>query len=288
MRGVGYFKQALQRSRDYAPAYAGLADAYLNVQFNTPNPNETLRKAEEAVKTALSLDDRLPEAHFAKARILSRNWAWRGAIQEIERTIQLEPSYGPALNRRGDLLLYAGREQEARFAFQKAEAVDPMMPNLLERKLLMLFYMRRFDEVVELSKQYPDVLGSSYYLGRAYAEKGALQEGIALLETNWSSSRRGQGFGALAALYARAGRRADATKLLDEVRERAKRTYIKPSSMAQLYIGLGDFDEAFRWLDRAYEEHDPTLSSLKLEICWDPIRNDQRFKSLLKKVHLDE
>src|ERR1700730_2316863 len=105
---------------------------------------------------------------------------------------------------------------------------------------------------------------------------------------NWSRTGGGQWFGALASMYVRAGRRADAMKLLDKVREIANRTYIKPSSMAQLYVGLGDFDDAFRWLYRAFDEHDPTLSNLKLEICWDPIRNDQRFKSLLKKVHLDE
>jgi len=88
----------------------------------------------------------------------------------------------------------------------------------------------------------------------------------------------------LAGLYVRAGRRAEALKLLDEGRAMARHTYVKPSSMAQLFIGLGDLDEAFRWLDRAREEHNPTLATLRLETCWDPIRGDARFQALLRQV----
>jgi hypothetical protein len=95
------------------------------------------------------------------------------------------------------------------------------------------------------------------------------------------------GFGVLAGLYVRAGRRADALRLLDEVRATAKHSYISPGTMAQLYIGLGDLDEAFRWLDRAYEEHDPTLESLRLEAYWDPIRGDPRYEALLHELNLD-
>ena len=92
----------------------------------------------------------------------------------------------------------------------------------------------------------------------------------------------------LAIAYVRTGRRSDALKLLDDVRETAKHRYIKPSSIAPVYLALGDLDEGFRWLDRAVDEHDPVLCWLKLDSTFAPARNDPRFKVLLKKVRLDE
>ena len=86
----------------------------------------------------------------------------------------------------------------------------------------------------------------------------------------------------------RAGRRVDALKLSEEVHNLSSHMYLKPSSMAQLSIALGKHDEAFQWLDRAYEEQDSTIATLKVETLWDPLRSDPRFKELLKRVHLDE
>jgi len=148
--------------------------------------------------------------------------------------------------------------------------------------------MKRCNEVVELARQYAGDANSNagYYVARCYAEKGMLPEAIQQLE-----ARRARmpwaGFGVLAGLYVRAGRRADALRLLDEVRATAKHSYISPGTMAQLDIGLGDVDEAFRWLDRAYEEHDPTLESLRLEAYWDPIRGDPRYEAVLHKLNLN-
>jgi TolB-like protein/DNA-binding winged helix-turn-helix (wHTH) protein/Tfp pilus assembly protein PilF len=287
VRAAEFLSKAIEANSNYAPAYAGLADAYARMWLAPRNPNETLPKAQQAMERALRLDERLPEAHYSKAGILTRNWDWSGALHEIDRAIALNPSLGPALWRRGELLLYTGREREARDAFEKAEAVDPMAPNLLALKIQNLFYMRRCDETIELAKQYAGDGNANYYLGRCYAEKGMLAEAIDLLEARRRITA-GQGFGVLAGLYVRAGRRADALKLLDEARAMARHTYVKPSSMAQLFIGLGDLDEAFRWLDRAREEHDPTLATLRLESCWDPIRGDPRFQALLHQVNLDK
>jgi DNA-binding winged helix-turn-helix (wHTH) protein len=162
-------------------------------------------------------------------------------------------------------------------AFQKAEAVDPMAPNLVSDKIQSLSYMRRFDESVESSRQYAGDSNAGYYLGRCYLEKGRIEEAIRQLESV-RNKQTGLGFGVLGAVYVHAGRRAEALRLLEEVRASARHTYIKPSSMAQLYIGLGDLDEAFRWLDRAYDEHDPTLSTLRVETCWDPVRAVRGFR----------
>ncbi len=287
IQAAEFFSRAIEVSPRYAPAYTGLAQAYMRMWLAPRNPNETLPLAQQAIERALALDDMLADTHAAHAVLLSRNWDWSGAMREVNRAIELNPSLGPALWSRGDLLLCTGREQEARKAYEKAEAVDPMAPNLLAVKIQTLFMMGRCDELVGLAKQYARDGNAAYFLGLCYADQGRLIDAIALLE----EARRktpGQGFGMLGAFYVQSGRRDEALKLLEEARATARHTYVKPASMAQLYLGLGDLDEAFRWLDRAREEHDPTLFTLRMKGCWDPIRSDPRFRELLRKVNLDK
>jgi tetratricopeptide (TPR) repeat protein len=286
MRALAFFDQALKRDPQYAPAYAGQADAYSQMWIAGVNPDETLPKAKEAAEAALKLNDRLAEAHLAKAALLARNWDWSRAIAETDRALQLAPSLGPALWKKGTLVLIIGREQGARSAFEYAEAIDPMAPNLFEMKIESLLGMKRFDEMIKLAKQYPDAPASAYFLGKAYAEKGIVTEGLAKLELH--RARGGQGYGMLTAAYMQTGRRGDALKLLDEVRETARHRYVKASSIAAVYLAIGDLDQGFRWLDRAVDEHDPTMCWLRLDSAFAPARNDPRYQLLLKKVHLGE
>src|SRR5262249_32674562 len=150
-----------------------LADAYLR-NFVAMGPRETLPRAGEAIEAALRLDDGLAAAHHSRAILLSRNYDWRGAIAETARAIELAPSFAPALWRRGILLLALGRKQEARAAYEVAEAVDPLAPNMLYNKIQGLFFMERYDEVLELAAKYSDINSRAYYLGRVYGQKGML------------------------------------------------------------------------------------------------------------------
>jgi TolB-like protein/tetratricopeptide (TPR) repeat protein len=286
IQALAFFDQALKRDPQYAPAYAGLAVAYSQMWIAGVNPDQTLPKAKEATEAALKLNDGLAEAHLAKAVLLARNWDWPGAIAETDRALRLSPSLGPALWKKGTLLLIIGREQDARSAFEYAEAIDPMAPDLFQMKIESLLGMKRFDEMIKLARQYPYAPASAYFLGKAYAEKGMMTEALEKLELH--RVRGGQGYGMLTAAYVRTGRRSDALRLLDEVRETAKRRYVRASSIAAVYLALGDLDQGFRWLDRAVDEHDPTLCWLRLDSAFAPARNDPRFHSLLKKVHLDE
>jgi tetratricopeptide (TPR) repeat protein len=126
-----------------------------------------------------------------------------------------------------------------------------------------------------------------YYLGRVYADQGRLAEGIELLEKAYKIREgQGKGFGMLANLYARAGRRTDALRLIEEAKELSRRQYVSPVSLAQAYIGLGDKDQAFAWLNKAFEERDTVMTSLRVEPAFDPIRSDPRFTALLKRMRL--
>jgi TolB-like protein/DNA-binding winged helix-turn-helix (wHTH) protein len=283
-----YCQQAADRNPAYAPAFSCLADAYAGMWTAGLDPKAALARARDAAERALRLDPRLAEAHLSKARILAGNWDWTGALAEAEEAIRLAPSFGAALWFRANLLLFTGQWDDAQIAYGRAEAADPMSPGMLRQKLQSLFCMRRYDDTIAFAKQNSFELGATYYSARAYAEKGMLPEAIQLYEEyRRRSTKRMYGFGALTGLYVRAGRPDEALRILHEVNERARHSYVRPYSMAQLHTGLGDFDEGLRWLDKAYAEHDSMLWFLKIEPCWDPLRGHPRFQALLRKTNLE-
>ncbi|MGH9721026.1 MAG: tetratricopeptide repeat protein, partial [Bryobacteraceae bacterium] len=117
---------------------------------------------------------------------------------------------------------------------------------------------------------------------------GMAKEAVKALEKLHPSGEvGGRGFGMLGATYVRAGRRADALKLLDQVRHREKWAYVSPVSVAQIYLGLGDHDRAFEWLEKGYRARDATMTALGVEPAYDPIRGDPRFRSLVRRLNLN-
>ena len=126
-------------------------------------------------------------------------------------------------------------------------------------------------------------------MGRAYASKGLLTEALAHLE-KWHKipeRSRPRGFGMLASTYARAGRRTDALKLLDQVTERSKRAYVSPLSVAQIHIGLGDSERALEWIEKAFQERDTAIATLKTEPAYDSLRSTAQFRDLLRRLKLE-
>jgi TolB-like protein len=282
-----YCQQAIDSEPSYAPAYSCLADAYLGMWTAGTDPRPALARARMAALTALRIDNRLAEAHLSMANIHLASWDWKAALSETQKAIDLAPAFGPALWRRANLLLFTGHDDEARLAFAKAEAADPMCPGIVQQKLEMLFCMRQYDSTIALAGQHSLDPAASYYSARAFAEKRMLREALEHYEEyRRRSSKRRHGFGALTGLYLRAGRREDAWRIFNDVTETARHEYVRPVSMAQLHAGFGDFDQAFQWLDKAYEQHDTMLRFLKVEPFWDPVRRDPRFDRLLKRINL--
>jgi tetratricopeptide (TPR) repeat protein len=156
-----------------------------------------------------------------------------------------------------------------------------------------LFYARRYDEAVRhlqrTQKMYPEFLSPSIELSKAYAQLGRYEEALAEAEKARKLPEFDPYYGAIGWVYARAGRKAEARRLLRRLQELSKQRYIDPAAMATIYIGLGQNEEALTWLERAYEQRGSYLILfLNVDPVYDPLRDDPRFQDLLRRMNLPE
>jgi tetratricopeptide (TPR) repeat protein len=246
-----------------------------------------MRKTREAAERALQIDDTLAEAHAVLGASLSAfEWDWAGAARELDRAIQLNPNLGRAYILQNSLYMHEGRFTEMERVLRRAQLLDPLSSSNGAKFVQLYYYSRQYDRVADYCRS-ASTEWMVYYLGRVYADQGRLTEGIELLERAYKMREGpGKGFGMLANLYGRAGRRVDALRLIEEAKALSRKQYVSPVSLAQAYIGLGDKDQAFAWLDRGFEERDTVMTSLRVEPAFDPIRSDPRFAALLKRMRL--
>jgi TolB-like protein/Tfp pilus assembly protein PilF len=283
-----YFDKAIEKDPNFAPAWVGLAEVYrLQGDSAYAAPKEMMRKTREAAERALRIDDTLADAHAVLGASLSAfEWDWTGAARELDRAIQLNPNLGRAYILQNSLYMHEGRFAEMERALRRAQLLDPLSTANGAKFVQLYYYSRQYDRVVDYCRS-ASTGWMVYYLGRVYADQGRLTEGIELLERAYKMREGpGKGFGMLANYYARAGRRVDAFRLINEAKALSRQQYISPVSLAQAYIGLGDKDQAFAWLDKGFEERDTVMTSLRVEPAFDPIRSDARFAALLKRMRL--
>jgi tetratricopeptide (TPR) repeat protein len=272
----------------------GLADAYIALAtFDALPPKETFPKAREAVLQALQLDEHLAEAHvsLANARFLY-DWDWAGAEDEFKRAIAINPGYSDAHQMYGYFVSSMGRSDEALREMQRAQDLDQVSLPKITAVGEALFDARRYDEAIAAFQKALEMdpnSGFTYWaLGRAYTEKEMYPEAIAAFKKSIPLSGDSPDESAsLGCVYARSGKKAEARKMLDHLQELSKKKYIAPSVIAELYTALGEKDQAFVWLDKAYEDHDFILVLLKVEPTFDNLRSDPRFTVLLKRIGLD-
>jgi DNA-binding winged helix-turn-helix (wHTH) protein/TolB-like protein/Tfp pilus assembly protein PilF len=289
-KAITYFKQAIELDPAYALAYAGLADTYAflgSAYFDALPPKEDMPKAKAAATRALELDETLAEAHCALAYVLG--WFdhdWPGAERELKRSLELNPNYATAHQRYGWYLLARGQLDAALEEMKRAQELDPLSPPININIGAFLYHQRRYDEalaqfesVVELA---PDFGWNHAYLGMAYLQKGDYAGAISELRQEkipWEQS-----VWVLAVVYARSGRPKEARKILSRFHEFAQRRYVSPTAFILIYAALGDKDQAFAWLERAYEERDWDLGLLNVDPKLDSLRSDPRFANLLNRV----
>ena len=294
-KGAEYFRQAIAIDPNYALAYNGLAYYYLMATDWMLAPTDAMPKAKEAATRALAIDDTLAEAHaFLGLAYVWFDWNWTGSEREFRRAIELDPNSAVARDFYGAYYLTAvGRADQAIAECERALQIDPLS---LEANVLLgasLFFARRYDQAVEQARRTvdmePNFWFGHYELGLTYAQMGKLPESIAEFRTAAQlEDRIAETAGLLGWAYGIAGQREEALKVLDELREREQRAYVDPSDVAFVYIGLGDKDQAFEWLDKAYVEHSYVLAWLRAHPLFDSLRSDPRFAALLKKVRLDK
>ncbi len=288
-RANEHFKQALEKDPDSAPAYAGLADSYLIL---SAFEKELRASARAAVAKALELDDSLAEAHTSMGMLrLIDEWDWSAAERELKRALELNPGSAEAHSVYGELLLLTGRSEEGIAETTLALRLDPLSP-LRSADLASAFVSaRHYDRAIEQGLKtvdlFPNFNQGPLNLGWAYFYKGMYQEAIAAFQ---SASRLGspQGKAGIAQVHAMQGDPTELRALIEELLiQRSGARYVSPSRIARLYAVLGEKEQAFAWLETAYEEHDALLSVVKVWAVWDGLRSDPRFTALLRRMGLE-
>jgi len=292
-KSLEHYQRALEADPNYAPAYSGIADAYLTAyDYEYLPPEEAGPKARAAAERALALDETLAEAHNSLAHLSLHDWEWRAAEREFRRAIELDPSYVPAHHWYSLCLTALGRVDEAVATMRKAQTLDPLSLRINADLGMALFAARRYDDAIAQERRTIELDSSfrvSYWImGMAFEQKGMIEEARRSFREALARSPGNPNFlGSLAHSYAIAGQRDSARAILDSLEPQARRGEGSPFYIALVYAGLGQKDRAFQWLERAYGERSGSVRYLRVEPRLEPLRTDPRFRALLTKVRLD-
>jgi TolB-like protein/DNA-binding winged helix-turn-helix (wHTH) protein/Flp pilus assembly protein TadD len=290
---ITYFNQAIKKDPTFAPGYLGLASAYwdLGSVFMGGVGEQERPRAVLAAQKALELDPELAEAHVLMALIAETQWHWAEAESEYHRALDLRPNDAFAYSGLAWWLDCQGRTEEAVTMRRHARELDPLAVSGADLGWDLLF-ARRYDEAIQelhsVLAVKPDDAFPLWILGFALIANHDPQGAIPELEKGVSVSNRSPAvIGLLVNAYAQAGRRRDALRLLDELTRRRQTEYVPATAFVFAYLGLGNYDQAFVWLEQAYKEQSYALQTLKVLPLFDPIRTDPRFTNLLHRVGLD-
>jgi TolB-like protein/DNA-binding winged helix-turn-helix (wHTH) protein/Tfp pilus assembly protein PilF len=291
---VQYFSEAVQKDRNYGLGYAGLADSYILLgEYSLIPAQDAFPTARNAAAKALELDDTLAEAHNALAAVKTDyDWDWSGAEGEFRRAIGLNPSYATAHQWYAELLSALGRHREALAEIRQAQQLDPFSQIINTVNGDILRTAGQLDLAIEQLRNTleidPNFAHAHFHLGMTYLRKGAFTEAVSEFQRAATLSPSVADYkGGLGYAYARAGNRAEARKVLDELKERSKRTYISWFYIAAIHAGLNEKDQAFACLEKAYEQREQGLAVMNREPMFDPLRSDPRFEGLLHRMGLE-
>ena len=293
-KSVEYFQQAIDLDPGYAQAYAELAESYLDLGgvLGFFSPREFYPKAKAAALKALEIDETLAEAHSSLASIKQYfDWDPAGAEKEVKRALQLNPNYAQAHHTYGTVLQSVERFDEAIAERKRAAELDPLSPAAIADVGYPYYYARRYDQAIEHYRRAleldPNFFWSYLWIGQAMVQQGRYEEAIA--EINRALTLSADNTRVVATLghaYGVAGRRGEAQQVINRLLERSKHSYVAPYYIALVYTGLGEKDEAFDWLEKAYEERESYFNLFKVEPVFDSLRSDPRFLGLLKRIGL--
>jgi serine/threonine protein kinase/TolB-like protein/Flp pilus assembly protein TadD len=293
-KSIEYFGKAIAEDPDYALAYAGLADSHsvLGSAVGGFSPRETFPKARAAALKALEIDDTLAEAYAALIWVRLRyDWDWPAAEGEIRRAIELNPNYAITRERHAYYLMVMGRPDEAIAEIRRAQELDPLSLNINAVVGSHLYHARRYDEAIEQCLKTleldPGFAQTYFFLGLAYEQKAMFGEAIAALKKATELSPNNPFMlSAVGHAYAVSGRRREAMEVLKQLHEMSRERYVLPHEIAVLHAGLGELDQAFVWLERAYEERAWRLPYLRADPRFDGMHSDERFTDLVRRVGL--
>jgi len=290
-KAIEYFGRALARDPNYAQAYAGLADSYNLLAFYGFMPSrDAFPVARENALKALEIDSTIAEAHTSLGWIHQfYDWDLSAAENEFKRAIELNPSYAPTHYWYSTTLLFTDQGDEALCENERAIEVDPLSVQANTQYGWNLLGLREYDRAIAQLKRVlelnPDYALAHWLLGSSYCYQSRYDDAIA--ESRKAVDLSGNNSWMLSTLgwvYGMSGRTAEARKVLAELTERSEREYVRSMYFVLVYLGLDEFDQAFAWLDKAYEERDLWLIIVSIDQAFDGIRADPRFGALLDKI----
>jgi tetratricopeptide (TPR) repeat protein len=288
-----YFEESIRKDPGFARAYAELAECYVYLALFRQLPRErAYLSAKEALHKALELDDTIGEAHDALGMLSWRQeWDWNAAEREFNSAVALSPSYSCAREDRAIYLSFAGRRAEALADLTKSRELDPG-PNSAMAEAAAYYQLRNYEDLIEASRRGIALNANEwlnyYSLGMGYEGEGKVLEAIPEYQKALEMSGGDQDVTAsLAHAYAVSGRAAAAKKMLRDLEQKSKSSYVSPYMIATIYSGLGDKDKAFELLEKAYQERSWDMAwHIKADLRIDNLRLDPRFQNLLHQVGL--
>jgi TolB-like protein/DNA-binding winged helix-turn-helix (wHTH) protein/Flp pilus assembly protein TadD len=288
---LAYFNQAIDEDPNYAQAYSGLADTYALLgdwQYAVMTPKEAFPRAKAAAIKALELDSTLSEAHNSLAFCFDAfDWDLESAGKEFQRSIELNPGYATAHHWYAWHLSLLGRFDEALEEMRKAKNLDPLSliinADLAELLVIAHFYDESIVQSRATIEMDPNFALAHNQLAQAYLQKHMNVEAIAELQKAVELSGGSPTCVAnLARAYAASGKTSEAVKLLGDLKNHSNRGYSDASEVAVVYAALGDKDQAMHWLEIGYEER--FNPGVLLRPGFNPLRSDQRFQDLLRRI----
>jgi len=295
-QGIAYFQQAIAADPNYAAAYAGLADCYnMQVIYGVHAPKEGFPKAKEAAVKALEMDETLAEAHTSLAFIKFR---WDRDRVEAERefrlAIQHKPTYAPAHQWYSSYLVALERFDEAIAEAKRTSELEPLSFTASSHLGWILYLSGRNDEAIaqctHILSLEPNSFPARRYLGLAYEQKGMYAQAIDEFQKGLKVSGSPLMLALLGHAYAASGKTKEARQVISDLHDlsesREATRYVSPYTVAAIYAALNEKDQAFKWLEQAYEERDVWLMNLKVDPVFAKLRSDKRFQDLLTRAGL--
>jgi serine/threonine-protein kinase len=291
-KGIDYLNRATRADPTYALAYAGLAATYYDASGVYLPPDEAMQKARVAASKALALDEELAEAHAALAQVAAQyEWNWTEADTHYRRALELNPSLAPAHLYYGFYLAHRGQLEAGLLEMREAQRLDPLTTLTSTSVAHYLYVTRRIDEAISLCRKTieadPSFFLTHSILGLAYEQQGRFEEAIAeFSEAKRLDAEQSFTLGYLGHAYAMLGRRQEARAMIEGLERRAATGYVDPFSVAIVHVGLGETDQAFAWLEKAFRARSESLLFYKDAPILDGLQSDPRFVGLLGRMGL--
>ena len=294
-KAVEHLERAVQKDPNFALAYAGLADAQMITQYLSRKWSDDylIAKAQANAERAIQLDPTLAEPHAALGLVKSYQWDWDGSEREYKTALELNPKYATTYHWYSRLLRTQGRYAEALTQIKKGQEADPLSMPIAENVIQNLVENGDLDGALAQCKRNielePNYWSVYFRMAAVHFERGEKAEGFAAASKSIELIGRApiaMGFWGYA--LATVGKRDEALAVAKELEQKYAEREMDGVRIASVYLGLGDKDKVFEWLEKDYQARRPTLMEMRLELEFRSLRNDPRYKDILRRMGLPE